>query len=276
MNDLDHDFKSMAELIIDQFPEGPLCIGLHNKTTHNLFLDLRRFLAEPMLNEASVYSLTQLFKTIAERLPKINPNITWTHFAHSEGGLIANAVLSLCHQGWLNDVQQYLKKNLVVATYGAVKPVPIDPVLDAVNTYSKKDIALFFGSSYLDQPLDKITQDPYTSTKIIQGKTYKVTIVDSKLPFDPALKIAFEPDFMTREQRLNMSWIEWLAHLQDSADNSSRLANSISANVANVINEKVHAINDHGFAQVSYQDVLKNNTDKFRQAYQVYDAKRWP
>lgn len=276
MNDLDNDFRKMGELIIKHFPEGPLCIGLHNATTNFLPSDMSRFREEATYNEPSVYSLCQLMKTIAERVPKINPNVTWTHFAHSEGGLIANAVLSLCDQWWLSEIQRYIKKNLVVATYGAVKPVPSNPVLEAVNTYSKKDIALFFGSSYLDKPLDKITTDPYHSTKEVGGKTYKVTIIDSKLPFDPALKINFQPEFLTLEQRLNMSWIEWLAHLQEYEDSSPRLINALNEKAANVINEKIHAIQDHGFAQVTYQAVLEDNIDKFRDRFPVYDAKRWP
>ncbi|MCE5319035.1 MAG: hypothetical protein LLG04_16945 [Parachlamydia sp.] len=179
MNDFDKDFRKMGQLIIDQFPEGPLCIGLHNATTSILPVDMSRFDSEPTRNADSVYSLCQMIKTFADRIHKINPNVVWTHFAHSEGALIANAVLSLCNQGWLLDVQQYLKQHFVIATYGPVKPVPVEPVLDVVNTYSKRDIALFFASTYLDKDLDQITEDPYTSTKRHKGKTYKVTIVDS-------------------------------------------------------------------------------------------------
>lgn len=274
MNDFNNDFKQMSQLIIDQFPEGPLCIGLHNATTHDLRLDMGRFLDEPLFNKASVYSLCQMIKTFADLLSKINPNVVWTHFAHSEGGLIANAVLTLCNQSWLRDVQKYLKEHLVIATYGAVKPVPSDPVLDVVNTYSKKDIALFFGSFYLNKALDQIAEDPYISTKVMGGKTYEVTIIDSKLPFDPLLKIKFEmPEVLTIEQRLNMSWMEWMSHHQDLED-SPRIAAAVNTTIVSTINEKVHAIADHGFAKDSYKSVLKKNIDDFREIYRVYDAKR--
>ena len=171
-------------------------------------------------------------------------------------------------------MQQYLKKNFIIATYGAVKPIPLEPVLDVVNTYSKKDIALFFGSFYLDKTLDKITEDPYISTKSVLGKTYRVKIVDSKLPLNPLIKFKFDmPATLTKEQRLNMSWFESLSLYQDPGD-MPHLTSLINTKIANGINDTVHSIVDHGFAETTYQAVLEDDIKKFKNNYKVYDAKR--
>ena len=142
MNSFAGEFKTMGQQIVNQFPEGPLCIGLHNPTTRIIVLDMFRFADEGSLNERAVYSLCQLFKTLADRLPTKNPKMKWAHFAHSEGGLIGNAALTLCSESWLTDTRRFLKNNVMTFTYGAVKPIPNEPVLKAINTYSTKDIAL--------------------------------------------------------------------------------------------------------------------------------------
>ena len=46
MNDL-KAFEDMCQLVIDQFPEGPLCIGLHNATTRILPRTCRDFYQSP-------------------------------------------------------------------------------------------------------------------------------------------------------------------------------------------------------------------------------------
>lgn len=79
---------------------------------------------------------------------------------------------------------------------------------------------------------------------------------------------------MTREQLLNMSWVEWLAHLQERDDTSSTI-NAFNSKAVSTINEKIHAIKDHGFAEVSYQITLEENIKRFRERFRVYDAKRW-
>lgn len=268
MNDFGRDFKLMSQMIIDQFPEGPLCIGLHNETTHNIVRDMSRFPSETTKNVNSVYSLCQMMKTFADILPKISPNMVWTHIAHSEGGLIANAVLTLCNNHmWLSDVQKYLKKHLIVATYGAVKPVPLEPILDAINTYSKRDVALFFGSLYVDKALDKITESPYTSTKKFRGYTYRVTVIDSMLSVEPMINIEMTTS-LTLEQRVNMSWLNWLAYLQDCED-SPMVANAINRGIVDTVNNKAHAIQDHGFVEITYEQILKKNIDDFKKQYKV-------
>ena len=274
MNDFNDEFKKMSQSIIDQFPEGPLCIGLHNPTTKMLVLDMLRFINEPELNEKAVYSFCQMLKTFVDLIPKINPDLVWAHFTHSEGGLIANAVLSLCDQwGWLQDTKKYIKDHLAVATYGAIQPIPDGPVLVAINTYSSKDIALFFGKTYLDKDLDKITRMPYTSTKALSGKTYTITVVESKLPDNPVLKMKLElPPILTVEQRLQMTWFERLGHIPD-LESSPYLAYAIDQKIIDTVNNTHHFIDDHGFAEVTYQKTLENNIYDLRKKYIVYDAK---
>ena len=191
MNSFAGEFKTMGQQIVNQFPEGPLCIGLHNPTTRIIVLDMFRFADEGSLNERAVDSLCQLFKTLAHRLPTKNPKMKWAHFAHSEGGLIGNAALTLCSESWLTDTRRFLKNNVMTFTYGAVKPIPNEPVLNAINTYSTKDIALNLATCYLDKDPSAIMEEEYTCTKNVGGKSYTVTLVKSQLAFDPLLKMGF-------------------------------------------------------------------------------------
>lgn len=273
MNDFENNFRKMAQSIINQFPEGPLCIGLHNPTSHNLVADLARFEYETESNSRAVYSLCQLIKTFADLLPKINPQMVWTHFAHSEGGLIANAVLELCQQAWLRETQKYIKEHLITATYGPVKPIPQEYALESKNTYSNKDIALFFGRQYLDKELDKIENQSYESSKSYQGKTYKVTIINSLTSAEPFLNIKFEqPQILTLEQRLKMSWVEWMAHHHEIEDRSL-IGNAINTAIVDKINATAFSITDHGFGEATYQAALLDDIKSFKKDYKVYDAK---
>lgn len=275
MNTFEGEFKRMSQAIVDQFPEGPLCIGLHNPTTNAILGDLCRFKNEPEMNERSVYSLCQMIKTFADRLPKINPNLIWAHFAHSEGGLIANVALTLCSQSWLKETMKYIKGHLITATYGAVQPIPNESVLTALNTYSSKDVVLLLSKKYLDRDLDKIVQMPYNSTKIYDGKTYSATVVESKLPDSPVLKTLLEPpSAMTVEQRCQMTLVEKLAHTL-SLNGSTYLACAFDKTIVDTVNHTNTAINDHFFGEVTYQEVLKKNISDLKRDYGVYDAKRF-
>ena len=275
MNDL-NNFKNISNKIIEQFPEAPLCIGLHNPTTGAIGQDMFRFNCETQLNAIAVYSLCQMFKTLADILPKINPNVLWAHFAHSEGGLIANTVFNLCEESWwdLVEARKYIKDHLITATYGAVKPIPDDYVLYSMNTYSKNDIALFFGQNYLDRELDdkllnQITENnPYDSEKIHQGKKYKIRLIDSKSQHNPVFSNPI-PRILTREQRSQMSWGESQLYHQELED-SSWLAHL----GMNKVNDFCYSIDDHGFVNDSYQGAFIKNVNYLRDIYKIHNFKR--
>lgn len=251
----------LCRLINGYLPENPLCIGLHNPTTGKIPIDMLRFKAEQYINIEAVHSLRQLRVTFANLLPQINPNLLWLHIAHSEGGLIANVVHRLFEDWRLSKEREYIKNHLITATYGAVMPVPDNVVHHVVNTYSKDDIAMFFyGRTYLDTDFDKIKEDSYTSRKTYEGKHYTVTIVKSERV--PLVRL---PEVLTREQRLNMSWFEWLGYSEELEDRSHTAA---------LLGHLCHSIIDHGFKEKTYQNALEDDLRKFRGKYGIYNAKK--
>lgn len=246
-----NDFKLRCRKIIDQFKEAPLFIGLHNPSTSFILTDMARFLNESEKNALGVYSLCQLFRTCAEQMAEINPNHMWAHFAHSEAGLIANAVFKVSEKWKLSngqtDIKKHIKNHLIAATYGAVKPIADDDVHFAINTYSKNDIALFFGKSYLDKDPDEIKEKSYESKKVYRGKMYTVRIIESVTKKDPWLKIP-------RDQ------------------NNQEVDISTKA-VFNTINNLVYSIDDHDFTNDSYQSVFEKNVNDLRQGYNIHNGK---
>ncbi len=267
MNNFKEDFYEMSQGIVNQFPEGPLCIGLHNPTTHILPLDMYRFRNEPSLNANAVYSLLLMIKVFADRISEINPNIIWTHFAHSEGGLILNAVMKFIHeQRQHNETKKFIKKNFVAATYGAVKPLSSDYVLDAINTYSNRDIALFFGKNYLPKHLKGVAEGTFSHSH--EGKSYSITIVNSKTPEKQLLRFE-KPEILTLEERLNLTWLESIARMEELNDGSTHLSYALIEKV----NKTAFEIDDHGFMQDTYRAVLESNIYEFKKEYKVYAPK---
>ena len=266
-NDHKNDFLNRCKQVLAQFPEGQLFIGLHNPIT-SLPLSLGRFTSEELFNTPAVYSLCQTFYTFAEKLAELNPNLIWTHFAHSEGGLIGHVALDLMHKSGNNNITKYLREHLVTATYGAVKPIPTNHVLRAINTYSDHDIALTFGQNYLDKPLEEIKVKPYKSTKKVDEKTYHLTIVGSTtIPNDP-IKFKLEmPPIKTLEERLNMSMWEWLAQLEH-VESSRHLEYEMVNTPTKTINGITYAVTDHGFIEATYKDALKSNVTLLKNLYQ--------
>ncbi|MBA2369626.1 MAG: hypothetical protein H0V82_11465 [Candidatus Protochlamydia sp.] len=256
------DFSKMSALISQQFPEKPLCIGLYNPTTGNILKDMYRFQNEASLNKLAVYSLCQMVKSFADLIPTINPNLLWTHFAHSEGGLIANAVLELCEQWWLENTRKYLENHLITVTYGAVKPIAKEYVLDAINTYSKNDIALFFGKHYIDKKLNEISVDNYESIKFYQGKTYRINVMDSTTKNEPVIHI---PERLSFEERLQLSFWEHLGHQELALPHSYDL-------ISHHINDLAYQIVDHGFAKSSYQKYFGQDVAYLRKTYKIYNS----
>ena len=98
--------------------------------------------------------MRQMLLTFAEVLPLINPNLYFTHIAHSEGGLIAKAALTNKEYGLEPQKARFIKEHLITATYGAVAPIPDEVVLRALNTYSKDDVTMLFAKKHLGLKLN--------------------------------------------------------------------------------------------------------------------------
>ena len=263
-NNENNDFLQTSDLITQQFPEKPLCIGLYNPTTGNILKDMHRFINEPKLNKLAVYSLCQMVKTIADLLPQINPQMRWAHFAHSEAGIIANAVFELCDQFWLRNTREYLQKHLITATYGAVKPIPKEFVLHAMNTYSLNDIALFLGKYYIDKKLNELNnigENGYESKKVCQGKTYHIKVINSSTE---KTSLMYIPERLSFEEKLQLSFFEHLGHQELALPYSYDLT-------CHQINDLAYQIKDHGFAKSSYQQALKVDIDFLRDRYKIYN-----
>ena len=245
------DFDRRCDHIMSEFPEGPLFIGLYNPTTSFILTDLIRFLNESEKNALGVYSLCQMFRTFAELIPEMNPNLIWAHFAHSEAGLIANAAFKACERWRFNDSQKNIKKNIenhmIAATYGAVKPIADNDVLLAINNYAKNDIALFFGKNYLDIDLDNIVGPVHVSNKIYQGKKYTVKITESVTKRNPWLKLPVEVEN---------------GHVQIR-----------SKFIFDIINNLIYSIEDHDFTNDSYREILKRDIKDFRVKFKIYSCK---
>lgn len=262
-NNYKDEFKDRCQLVLDQFPEGPLFIGLYNPMV-NFINSFERMVWEELLNTSAVYSLCQTMKTIADRFSELGPNLIWTHFAHSEGGLIAHTALDIVTSSRDEKLKKYLREHLVTATFGPVKPVPTNPVLRALNTYSSSDIALTFGQSYLDKSVDQISNFPHTSIKMVDGKTYKVSIVKSTTKRNDPFKFALEPPpVKSLQELLDQSWWEWLARLDD-LEGSKQLAYTPA-----LINRTAYAVADHGFIEDTYKKAIATNVGLLKRLYKM-------
>ena len=175
-----------------------------------------------------------------------------------------------------------MNRRIRIRTYGGVRgresTTPsysiTDYVVEAINTYSKNDIALFFGQKYLDRQLDatlleQITEDhPYDSEKNVQGKVYKIRVMNSKTEYKH-YGAGEMPEILTLEQRLSMGWLENLAHAH-GLDNMPRTTYLFCKK----INDFIYSIADHGFTEDSYKHALKKNINDLRDRYKIYDFKR--
>src|SRR6202022_1661711 len=137
INNSSEDFRKMGESILKnlQGDEKPLCIGLYNPTEgvgSDVMRLLDRLLGGFLID--NVCCTCEFFSTLAAKLPAVNKELLWAHFAHSEGGLIAKTALALLTRENYFDL---FKEHLLLATYGAVLPTPEMHALVAINTYSK-------------------------------------------------------------------------------------------------------------------------------------------
>lgn len=146
------ELEGMGDLIFEKFgwKRPPFLIGFHNKTTgfiYGLKGDLERLINEWHLNINSVLTFRQLVYTFSDCL---HEKVLWSHICHSEAGLIANEVLTNKENCLGRDQIEFAEKQLIIASYGAVAPVP-NLVLEAINTYSLDDITMNLARKYLDK-----------------------------------------------------------------------------------------------------------------------------
>lgn len=186
IDNLKEDLKRMGDSILKNIPEKPLCIGLYNPTKGKIH-DLSGVLDKLSgLLSDTICITAQFFSTLADTLFKINPGLHWAYIAHSEGGLIAESALTMLNKPrW----SSYFRQNLLIATYGAVLPIP-KSFANAINTYSKKDGATW---PRVESYIKSLEEDANTYViKTVEGNS------TDNLPFFPfgftgfILKTAFE------------------------------------------------------------------------------------
>lgn len=138
------EFRQKEEMIIGNLPEGPLSIGLFNPSQGTalslglaVLADLVRLLEEWVYNVDTLCCTWRMFATFADHLPN-HSNFFWVHIAHSEGGLLANLVLT--DRSNTTDQKNFYKNHLITLTYGAVAPISNFDAFLPTNTYSSEDI----------------------------------------------------------------------------------------------------------------------------------------
>ncbi|MBA2367790.1 MAG: hypothetical protein H0V82_02055 [Candidatus Protochlamydia sp.] len=262
------NFMDSAQLTFNQFTEAPLCIGLYNSTTFQSYpcpIDMHRFGREKVFNYSTVASLGQMMKTLADVLPRINPNLFWVHIAHSEGGLIANAALEVCEGMLFGETRDYLKKNLITSTYGAVKPIADEYTKFAINTYSINDVALIFGKDYIDLDLKEMMKSPEPVKKRYKGKTYSIKVINSKLERFEMLKMPVEmPIKLSLAEFSELTFFEYLGY-RENIDNAPWTTKAC----VDLINDFFYRVKDHGFTEASYTEAFKKDVEDFKDKYKV-------
>lgn len=144
------DFSQMAQAIFNRLPEQPLCIGIYNPTD-GLRMDFLRVSdncvedTHQLVNQRSCH-LYVMFNTFANLLRQINPELHWTHIAHSEAAIIAKMALKSLEKSQ----REYLANRLITLTYGPVAPIPKSSSKFGINTYSNTDLAIL-GGGYSSQ-----------------------------------------------------------------------------------------------------------------------------
>ena len=261
------DFEDMGNRIIEKLrPESPLCIGLYNGTNAKhcgMADDLTRFSHEWHLNTSSVMVIRQMITTLAKIFSKINTRALWAHIAHSEGGLIANEVLTTnLYSLFLHDrgIFNFLKAHVIGLTYGAVAPIP-DCVKLAINTYSIDDVVMYFAKDYLDKPLlpssmndealMQMARDIHIRSYSLKNESIDFVFNQLKAKRDPqGLYISKYPYNCTKND-YSLKIIE-----RETTDENCALV-----------------AKDHAFAGATYQNALKNNLDTLRGRYKIYDCR---
>lgn len=166
INNSSIDFSMMGESILKKMPDKPLCIGIYNPTK-GLLHDAEGVLSKLSGHLSDSICITmQCFLTIIEKISKISKNLGWIHIAHSEGGIIAETILTLLESQ--NKLDKF-RNHLLVSTYGSVLPIPKIYAKAAINTYSRKDGATLprvqeylasLGERVMDYEIEIIPESP--------------------------------------------------------------------------------------------------------------------
>lgn len=141
------ELKEMGRSLTSKIPEGTLFIGLYNRDEgffRNLF---RTFLERCGIETPIVCATRQFMVTVAESLHKVNPELKWMDFAHSESGIIKRVAI----EGMTPEQQQLMKQHLIYFGIGPAKPMPDRYAFKAYNVYSESDhVTKRFAERYLD------------------------------------------------------------------------------------------------------------------------------
>ncbi len=185
MNTTFKEFSEMSKSIVGIVPEGPLCIGLHNPT-EGIFNDYKRVVKEQKGQDTPTVQRTrQMFTTMIDLLPNINPNLIWVHIQHSEGGLIGKLGI----EGMTDDRRKHLATQLCVIGLGSAEPMPSKYALKATDFYSEKDrVTKRFAEPFLNDPNYDIRILPcatpssdrgfLTGDHAFSGETYQGALVE--------------------------------------------------------------------------------------------------
>lgn len=244
------DFEKMGNEILSHLRKQghPLCMGFYNATNgvfYGSYYDLLRLNDQWSLNPHSVVLLRQLIFTLAGILPR---NILWAHIAHSEGGLIANQVLTTEEYKLGREQFDFIKRRLITLTYGAVAPVP-NIVLEAINTYSYDDIAMNFARKYLDK-------DPTSAL------------------FDKELKKLAQGGYHEHLKGLKGKSAEQI-DIELKQDEDKNYESTKNGCTVRIVKSKVPRIRqpliegDHGFLKDTYKSALENNIKYVIGTYKV-------
>ncbi len=156
------EFYNIGKSLVDKVPEGTLSIGLHNPTEGKI-RDCQRLYQERNGVETEIVAITRQFMcAFSEHLQKVNPDARWLDVSHSESSLIKARAI----EGMNPEQKQAMKKQLMIATIGAVEPISEKMAFRVVNMYSEKDYAaLWCSRSYLNNPEYPIQILPCTSRR---------------------------------------------------------------------------------------------------------------
>jgi hypothetical protein len=146
---------SLIELVshcmstMDDIPERPTCIGLHNKS-EGMRNDIHRTIVDELLNRTMT---TNAIKTgefiglIADSLNRIQSQSFWLHIPHSEAGVLFN----LGHTMLTPTQKSLLQNQLIVFAIAPAEPISWRHCFESTNTYSDKDgVTGGFGKSYIN------------------------------------------------------------------------------------------------------------------------------
>lgn len=248
INNKPTDFTAMGESILNQLEddEKPLCIGIYNPAK-GVISDLLGVLAGLNGNLSdTICSTCELFNALAVKLPHINPHLLWAHFSHSEGGLIAKAILTMLEKRSSKD---YLQKHLLTSTYGGVLPISKQYAKYAVNTYSTADTATW------------PRVQSYLADLGTEAENYTIVPV---APAESAFQSMLKPD---KEQFKKMSPGERCIYIP------LLCAAGIGSLVLAQFAKYYTGGGDHAFQGTTYQTALANNVKTLRKRFTFYNGK---